>query len=209
MQQITSDPFLLEIARTLDENNVRRRLELAHFPKKQRLIAAFRALERAGFAESVSDGDGTRWYPASKAIRSMKLEELKFLREERYEAALTPPFYFLIEASLADIPDKQLIQEYRNTIDRRQLTQWWRRVGPIVGGMAEGHFRMVGPEINGGFLFEPLGEGSGMEGMFLFSLGSRTSVVPVVEEIEVPAEIKGRESMFECLIKWAELVGPH
>jgi len=50
MQEITSDPFLLEIARTLDENNIQKRVELAHFPKKQRLIAAFRALKQAGFS---------------------------------------------------------------------------------------------------------------------------------------------------------------
>ncbi|UQE03518.1 hypothetical protein [Bradyrhizobium japonicum] len=68
MQQITSDPFLLEIARTIDENNIRKRVELVHFPKKQRLIAAFHALKQAGYAQAFSYDDGVRWCPTAKAV---------------------------------------------------------------------------------------------------------------------------------------------
>jgi hypothetical protein len=204
MQQITSDPFLLEVARTLDENNIQRRVELAHFPKKQRLIAAFRALKQEGFAQALPYGDGTRWYPTVKAVRSMELEDFR-LSEESFEGALIAPFYFLIEVTATEsTPDKQLVREYRNAINKQQLVQWWRYVGTIVGRMAEGHLRMIGPEINGGFMVESLGGEPGMKGELLFSLGSRTSTHPVVTEIEIPAEIKGRESMFECLIKWGE-----
>ena len=204
MQEITSDPFLLEIARTLDENNIQKRVELAHFPKKQRLIAAFRALKQAGFAQALSYGDGIRWCPTIKAIDAMELEEFR-LSEERFESALIAPFYFLIEATATEgSPDKQLVREYRNSINRRRLVEWWRYVGTIVGGMAEGRLRMIGPEVNGGFIVESFDGEPGMTGEFLFSLGSRTSTNPVVTEIEVPDEIKGREEMFECLIKWGE-----
>jgi hypothetical protein len=68
--------------------------------------------------------------------------------------------------------------------------------------MTEGHIRMMGPEVNGGFVFEPLGGEYGKEGVYLFSLGSRTSAEPVFTEIEVPPEAKGREPTLECLIRW-------
>jgi hypothetical protein len=157
MQQITSNPFLLEVARTSDGNNVRRRLELSQFPKRQRLIAAFRALRQVGFAESLSDGSEIRWYPTDKAIRSMELEEFQaWLGRPRsgLEAAFLPPS----RASAPErAPDKQLVQEYRDGISKRRLVQWWRSIGTIVGGMAAGQIRMMGSEINGGFVFEPLG----------------------------------------------------
>lgn len=204
MQQITSDPFLLEIARTLDENNIRKRLQLAHFPKKQRLIAAFRALKKAGFAQDFSYGDGIRWCPTMRAVEAMELHEFR-LSEERFENALIAPFYFLIEATTTERnPEKQLVREYKSSISNRRLTKWWRYVGTLVGGLAEGRFRMIGPEMNGGFLIESFVEEPGMSGEFLFSLGSRTSTNPVVTELEVPDQVKGREEMFECLIPWGE-----
>ena len=207
MQQITADPFLLEVARTLDENNIRRRLELINFPKKQRLITAFRALKQAGFAQALPYGDGTRWYPTVKAVRAMELEDFK-LSDESFEGALTAPFYFLIEATATEsMPDKQLVQEYRNTMNKQQLKKWWRLVGTIVGRMAEGHLRMIGPEIDGGFMVESLEGDPGMTGIFLFSLGS-TSTNPVVTKIQIPVELKERKSMFECLIKWARTTLP-
>ena len=173
MLQITSDPFLLEVARTLDENNIQRRVESAHFPKKQRLIAAFRALKQAGFAEALSHGEGTRWYPTVKALRSMELEEFR-LSDDSLEEALIAPFYFLIEMTATEsTPDKQLVREYRRAIIKQQLVQWWRYVGTIIGGMAQGHLRMIGPEANGGLVFESLDEEFGMKGELLFSLGSR------------------------------------
>ena len=48
MQQITSDPFLLEVARTLDENNIQRRLELAHFPKSAAIDRSLSCAETSG-----------------------------------------------------------------------------------------------------------------------------------------------------------------
>jgi hypothetical protein len=204
MEQITSDPFLLEIARTIDENNIRKRVELVHFPKKQRLIAAFRALKQAGYARAFSYDDGVRWCPTAKAVDAMGLGDCG-LTEERFESALIAPFYFLFEATAAESrPDKQLVHEYRSSVEKQQLVQWWRFVGTIVGGIAKGSIRMIGPEVNGGFLFEPLDGQSGVTGEFLFSLGSSTSTTPVVTELEPPDDIKGREEMFECLIKWGE-----
>lgn len=204
MQEITSDPFLLEIARTVDEHNVRRRRALAHFPRKQRLIAALRALKQAGFAQDLSYGDGIRWCPAIKAVEAMGLDGFG-LTEERLESALIAPFYFLIEATAVESrPDEQLIQEYRSSLKKKQLAQWWRFVGTIVCGIAKGSFRMIGPEVDGGFLLKPLDEQSGMTGEFLFSLGSHTSGDAVVTELEAPDDIKGREEMYECLIPWGE-----
>lgn len=121
---------------------------MAYFPKKQRLIAALRALKQAGFAQALSYGDGTRWYPTVKAFRSMQLEDFR-LSEESFEGALTAPFYFLIEPTAAEgVPDKQLVREYKNALNKQQLVRWWRYVGTIVGGIAEGRIGMIGPEIN-------------------------------------------------------------
>ena len=87
----------------------------------------------------------------------MDLEEFK-LGWECLEAPLRPPFYFLIDASAAERTlNKQLVREYRDGISVPHLIGWWRSIGTLVGGMTEGHIRMMGPEVNGGFVFEPLG----------------------------------------------------
>jgi hypothetical protein len=175
-----------------------------HFPKKQRLIAAFHALKQTGYAQAVSHGNGVRWCPTAKAVASMRLDDFE-LTEESFESALIAPFFFLIEATAAEIrPDKQLVREYRSSIKKKELVQWWRFVGTVVGGIAKGSIRMIGPEASGGFMFEPLDGESGLTGEFLFSLGSSTSTDLIVTNLKPPEDIKGREEMFECLIKWGE-----
>ncbi|MCK1658592.1 hypothetical protein [Bradyrhizobium sp. 151] len=66
------------------------------------MIATFRALKQAGFAQALSYDGGIRWCPTARAIDAMELEGFG-LSEEQFETVLIAPFYFLIEATAAEV----------------------------------------------------------------------------------------------------------
>lgn len=60
MQEITFDPFLLEIARTIDENNIRKRVELAHFSSEAEVDRHLSCAETSGLCPG---SFLRRWHP--------------------------------------------------------------------------------------------------------------------------------------------------
>jgi hypothetical protein len=177
MMHIIIDPFLFEVARGLDEKIASRQSALKLLDDRERWMGALHALKAFGFAHTAADHE-VRWLPTIKAIRSMKLDRYD-LTETRKKAALEPSFYFMIEIPVSwTVPDDDFVGLYRPEFGSGDISRFWHDIGTLVGDLAGGHIRLIGPGMEGGLVFEAsTDEARQAHGSdeFLFAMGSKPS----------------------------------
>jgi hypothetical protein len=203
MKYVIVDPFLFEVARAVDKDLNRKIGSLEALDKKVRLVAALRALRDAGFAQLTAGREVIRMKPTKNAICAMQLEEFRLSPTVR-RTALTPEFSFGLELKDSEFSDAgDLSDRYFDKLDKVLVSQNWRKIGTMVGDMALGEIRLVGPEANYGLIFEALTQSARTdfgEGDLWFSLGERPHKNP--DPIDLQHDFQGAANVDEIIIEW-------
>jgi hypothetical protein len=203
MKYVIVDPFLLEVARAVDQDLSKKIGFLEALDKKVRLVAALRALREAGFAQLTPGRKVIAMKPAKSAICAMQLQEFRLSPAAR-RTALTPEFSFGLELRDSGFSDAgDLSVRYFDKLDKVLISESWRKIGTMVGDMAMGEIRLVGPEANYGLIFEALTQSARTdfgEGDLWFSLGERPGKNP--DPIDLQHDVQGAANLNEIIIQW-------